>query len=65
MDVIQFKIMKMKKINERLKGLWNEEEVYWFQRARVNWLKMRDKNAKFFHQATTQRRRNNKVLRIR
>ena len=27
-------------------------------------MKMRDKNTKFFHQATMQRRMNNKVLRI-
>ncbi|CAN6587433.1 unnamed protein product [Malus baccata var. baccata] len=45
--------------------LWAQEESFWQQRSRVKWLKEGDANTKFFHQTTLQRRRRNKVLKIR
>lgn len=41
------------------------KEIFWHQRARVNWINAGDKNTKFFHQITMQRRQNNKVLKIK
>lgn len=35
-----------------------KDERYWEQRARLNWLKLDDKNTAFFHSQATQRRRN-------
>lgn len=35
------------------------------QRARIGWLKARDQNTKFLHLCTIQRRKKNKVLRLR
>ncbi|XP_061350451.1 uncharacterized protein LOC133295622 [Gastrolobium bilobum] len=58
---------------ERLqRDLWKDlekillrEELNWFQRSRVNWLKFGDKNSKFFHSSTVARRRFNKVVAIK
>lgn len=44
---------------------WDKEEMYWEQRARVNWLRAGDQNTKFFHSSTIQRRKRNKILKIR
>ncbi|XP_070667373.1 uncharacterized protein [Malus domestica] len=45
--------------------LWAQEESFWQQRSRVKWLREGYANTKFFHQTTLQRRRRNKVLKIR
>ncbi|XP_061336944.1 uncharacterized protein LOC133284010 [Gastrolobium bilobum] len=54
------------------RDLWKEletillrEELNWFQRSRVNWLKFGDRNSRFFHSSTIARRRRNKVLAIK
>ncbi|KAK9932560.1 hypothetical protein M0R45_019793 [Rubus argutus] len=44
--------------------LWTNEELYWKQRSRVNWLQGGDRNTKFFHLTTLQRRQQNRILKI-
>lgn len=39
-----------------------DEEVYWRNKARVNWLKAGDRNTAFFHAQTIQRRQQNKLM---
>ncbi|GMI76000.1 hypothetical protein HRI_001269300 [Hibiscus trionum] len=39
----------------------DREEVYWEQRARVNWLNSGDKNTRFFHRHASQRKRRNRI----
>lgn len=46
-------------------ALWRQEESYWQQQARVKWLQEGDANTKVFHQSTLQRRRRNKVIKIK
>lgn len=40
--------------------LW-QEEVYWFQKSREQWIKFSDGNTKFFHAQTVVRRKRNKI----
>lgn len=37
------------------------EEIYWKQRARVDWMKWGDKNTAWFHRKATQRRKKNSI----
>jgi hypothetical protein len=46
----------------KLEKLENQKEIYWRQRAKAHWLQHGDRNTKFFHQHTTERRR---VVRIK
>ncbi|KAM1383307.1 hypothetical protein PS2_035388 [Malus domestica] len=44
--------------------LREQEESFWKQRSRINWLREGDANTLFFHQSTLHRRRRNKVVKI-
>lgn len=41
-----------------------KDERYWEQWARVNWLKLGDKNTAFFHEQATQRWRKNYIRKL-
>lgn len=56
---------KIKEIQEQIKELWKREEMYWFQRSRVKWLNWGDRNSKFFHASTVQRRGRNRIVRLK
>ena len=47
------------------KDTWNQEEKYWWQRSRVKWLEVGDRNMRFFHSSTVQRRARNKEVRLK
>jgi hypothetical protein len=36
-------------LESNLDNLLNQEETWWAQRAKANWLQQGDKNSKFFH----------------
>ncbi|XP_033133908.1 uncharacterized protein LOC117127485 [Brassica rapa] len=48
---------RLKELSDALKA----EEMFWKQKSRVFWLRERDKNTKFFHALTKQRRARNKI----
>ncbi|CAL8993088.1 unnamed protein product [Prunus brigantina] len=41
-----------------------QEEIYWQQRSRVNWLRYGDRNTSFFHKQATSRRKKNALVGI-
>ena len=45
----------------RIELILEQEEIYWIQRARANWLKHGDRNTSFFQQFAAQRRRRKKI----
>ena len=56
---------EVEEMMRKLDSIWKREEKYWMQRSRVKWLENGDKNTKFFHQATIQRRRKNKICSLK
>ncbi|XP_057985408.1 uncharacterized protein LOC131170376 [Hevea brasiliensis] len=52
-------------LKNRIKSLWQMEELYWFQKSRVNWLLYGDKDTHFFHSSTISRRQRNQICKIK
>ncbi|CAN1798549.1 Transposon TX1 uncharacterized 149 kDa protein [Linum perenne] len=44
---------------------WKIEEEYWASRANINWARFGDRNTRFFHLSTIQRRGRNKIVRLK
>ncbi|XP_052875899.1 uncharacterized protein LOC128281820 [Gossypium arboreum] len=42
----------------------DKDDMYWEQRARASWLKLRDKNSSFFHKYASTRRCRNTISRL-
>jgi hypothetical protein len=53
------------KLNQELSNILMQEERLWFQRSRAKWLHDGDRNTKYYHLKTINRRRKNKILMIR
>jgi hypothetical protein len=52
-------------IRFKLSRLEDQRDTYWRQRAHVRWMKDGDQNTKFFHSAASERRRMNRIKRLR
>ncbi|KAA3474835.1 GTP cyclohydrolase 1-like [Gossypium australe] len=50
---------------DELENVLNHEELLWRQNARCDWLQFGDRNTKFFHSRTMQRRKFNRILALR
>jgi hypothetical protein len=53
------------KLNKELSDVLTQEERLWFQRSRAKWLSDGDRNTKYYHLKTVNRRRKNKILMLR
>lgn len=52
---------EIRHIERQIQNFLLEEEMYWKQRSRADWLKGEDKNTKFFHAKASARRRKNRI----
>lgn len=51
-------------IESRLDGLLEKAEVLWKQRSRVDWLRLGDRNTRFFHERAKTRTRTNSIVKL-
>ncbi|TYH01227.1 hypothetical protein ES288_A09G041000v1 [Gossypium darwinii] len=56
---------KLKALRIKLGKLLDEEEKYWAQRSRIQWLKEGDRNTRFFHVRAKNRRKKNNIARLK
>jgi hypothetical protein len=49
----------LKELRVKLAKLQEEEDLYWRQRAKVEWMRFGDQNTKFFHASANQKKKNN------
>ncbi|CAL9007242.1 unnamed protein product [Prunus brigantina] len=56
---------RIERVKLELNETWGQEEKFWKQRSRITWLKEGDSNTAFFHHSTLQRRRRNRVSKIK
>lgn len=48
-------------LRQELEDVLRHEEILWKQKAKCDWLHLRDHNTKFFHTHALQRRKNNRI----
>jgi hypothetical protein len=53
--------MAIKKVQDELGQLLDKEDIWWRQHAKEEWLKLGDRNTRFFHACASTRRRQNHV----
>jgi hypothetical protein len=49
----------------KLDKLENQRDVYWKQRAKVNWLTKGDRNTSFFHSFASERKKHNRIKHLK
>lgn len=55
---------KEQEMEGKLMARDRQEEVLWRQKSRIRWLKEGEKNTKFFHKTTVQRRMRNQISQV-
>lgn len=53
------------KLRKELETVLVQEEIFWFQKSRRDWIAFGDRNTKFFHQKTITRRARNQIKAIK
>ncbi|TXG58188.1 hypothetical protein EZV62_016017 [Acer yangbiense] len=52
----------IRSLEREVEGLYDCEEIYWKQRSRAEWLKVGDRNSKYFHSKAMARKKKNLIV---
>ncbi|XVF71339.1 hypothetical protein PTKIN_Ptkin12aG0029200 [Pterospermum kingtungense] len=58
------KLKKEKEIRKEIQVVAEQEQIFWMQKSRINWILYGDRNTKFYHAVTTRRRIRNRITGI-
>lgn len=58
-------VVREEVLRYRLEKLEQQVDIYWKQRAHTNWLNKGDRNTSFFHASCSERRRRNRINKLR
>ena len=64
LNCLHEKAEEIKGLRMEINEMLTREEIMWNQRSRASWIKLGDRNTKFFHATASQRRRRNKMVGI-
>lgn len=53
--------LEVTKLERELEKLYTQEELFWQQRSRTQWLKAGDRNTKYFHASASMRKKKNTI----
>jgi hypothetical protein len=65
MALIKSKMIKLTKYHQEWENLCKQEEIFWRQKSRVQWLKEGERNTRFFHRSTMANRAHNRISSIK
>ncbi|KAL9151827.1 hypothetical protein ABFS82_11G077500 [Erythranthe guttata] len=57
--------LELQNLKKELEEVYEEQDLYWRQRSKIQWIREGDRNTKFFHAKATMRNKSNRVNRIR
>jgi hypothetical protein len=58
-------VARQHELHLQIENLLKQEEIYWMQRGRTDWLCRGDQNTNFFHRAATGRRNKNFIKKLK
>lgn len=64
-SINEARMFKIRECRSQIGRLWEQEEKFWKARSRLKWLKEGDRNSRYFHATTIQRRAHNRVTRLK
>ncbi|XP_043698819.1 uncharacterized protein LOC122649647 [Telopea speciosissima] len=60
-----FSTFKEAEIIKELEKALHQNELFWKQKSKIDWLREGDRNSKFFHMMTMKRRHRNRILKLK
>jgi hypothetical protein len=64
-DLTESNVARQKEIALEIEKLLEQEEIFWAQKSRINWLQFGDKNTSYFHNFVNTKSQRNKIKKLK